>query len=120
MNDLQKRWAMFLLGCIPSRFLLAYILSKLSQTQLRIAGFILLLPVFGFMFIYLTGSRKTGPETQGAPIWWNNLRPLHAFFYLISAILALRKNTSSYIPILIDTIVGLVAFICYHFKILPK
>ena len=115
MNDLQKRWAMFLLGCIPTRFLLAYILSKLSQTQLKIAGFVLLLPVFGFLYIYVTGSRKTGAETRGAPIWWNHLRPLHALLYLVSAVLALQANKRAYMPIVIDTLFGLVAFTCYHF-----
>lgn len=115
MNDLHKRWAMFLLGCIPTRLLVAFILSKLSKTHLRIAGLILLIPVFGFMYIYLTGSRKTGPETQGAPIWWNHLRPTHALFYLAAAIMALRQNERAYIPILIDTVFGLGAFLCYHF-----
>lgn len=115
MNDLQKRWAMFLLGCIPTRFLLAYILSKLSQTHLKIAGIVLLLPVFGFIYIYITGSRKTGPETRGAPIWWNRLRPVHAMLYLASAVMAIQGNKRAYMPIVIDTLFGLVAFTCYHF-----
>jgi hypothetical protein len=115
MNDLHKRWAMFLLGCIPSRFLLAYVLSKLSQTRLKLAGLVLLLPAIGFMYIYLTGSRKTGAETRGAPIWWNNLRPIHALFYLVSATMAFQGDTRAYMPIVIDTLFGLVAFICYHF-----
>ena len=115
MNDLQKRWAMFLLGCIPSRFLLAYILSKLSQTHLKIIGLILLIPVVGFLYIYISGSRKTGPETRGAPIWWNDLRPFHALLYLVSAVMALQGNKMAYLPLLIDTLFGLIAFLCYHF-----
>ena len=115
MNDLQKRWVMFLLGCIPTRFLLAYILSKLSQTHLKIAGTVLLLPAFGFLYIYITGLRKTGAETLGAPIWWNHLRPVHALLYLVSAIMALQGNKRAYMPIVIDTLFGLVAFTSHHF-----
>jgi uncharacterized protein YjeT (DUF2065 family) len=54
MNDLHKRWLMFLGLCIPSRYLIAYVLSKLSEAHLRIAGLVLLLPVLGFSYIYVT------------------------------------------------------------------
>ena len=83
MNDLQKRWAMFLGLCIPARFLLAYIASKLSPKHLKIMGIILTIPIVGWVFIYLTKSRQTGGETLGAPIWWDHLRPLHAALYFI-------------------------------------
>ena len=120
MNDLHKRWILFLLGCIPSRFLLSYIMTRVSQTQLRYIGFILLLPVIGWIYIYITKSRKTGAETFGKPIWWNNFRPIHAIFYFIGAILAISQSKYAYVPILLDTFFGLGLFICYHFDIFPK
>lgn len=115
MNDLHKRWLMFLGFCIPSRYLIAYVLSKLSEAHLRIAGLVLLLPVLGFSYIYVTKSRMTGGETLGAPIWWDFIRPLHAGLYLVAALMALSGNSRAYIPILADTTLGLLAFLNYHF-----
>ena len=47
-------------------------------------GYLALLPATEFIYIYLTGSMKTGAESFGEKIWWNNLRPIHSilFFYI--------------------------------------
>ena len=115
MNDLQKRIALFLGFCITSRFLLAYLLYKLSNEYLRIIGVILLIPVIGWIYIYLTKSRQTGAETFGSPIWWNNIRPVHAGLYLIASLFAINKNHNAWKFITLDTTIGLLAFIRYHF-----
>jgi len=115
MNDLQKRWAMFLGLCIPARFLLAYIASKLSPKHLKIMGIILTIPIVGWVFIYLTKSRQTGGETLGAPIWWDHLRPIHAALYFIFVLMALRGEKKAYIPLVIDPVIGLLAFLHQHF-----
>lgn len=115
MNNLQKRWAMFLGLCIPARFLLAYIASKLSPRHLKIMGLILTGPLIGWIYIYLTKSRQTAGETFGAPVWWDDLRPIHAAFYLIFVLMALRGDENAYIPLTIDPIFGLLAFIHQHF-----
>jgi hypothetical protein len=114
MNTLHKRWAMFLGLCIPSRFLLSFILSKLSKTHLRILGFILLLPVIGWTYIYLTKSRMSGGETFGQPIWWDFMRPLHAGLYLTASLMAISQNNKAWIPIAADTIIGLLSFVHHH------
>lgn len=114
MNNLQKRWAMFLGLCIPARFLLAYIASKLSPEYLKIMGVILTIPIIGWIYIYLTKSRQTGGETLGAPIWWDHLRPIHAALYFTFVMMALRGERKSYIPLAIDPIIGLMAFLHHH------
>ena len=114
MNDLQKRFSLFLGLCIPSRFLLSYIAKKLPLKYLPFMGFIMLGPVIGWTYIYLTGSRKSGMETLGAPIWWNDLRPLHAGLYFTFVLMAFNKSYNSYLPLFIDTIIGLTAFLKYH------
>lgn len=111
MNDLQKRTLLFLGLCIPSRFLIAFLLSKLSKNRLFYFGLLLLIPVVGWTYIYLTSSRKTGGETFGAPIWWDHIRPIHAGFYFMAALLALRGSNNAYLPIVIDTSLGLLAFL---------
>lgn len=114
MNDLQKRIVLFLGLCIPSRLLIAYIAKILPSKYLPIMGILTLLPVIGWSYIYLSGIRKTGLETIGAPIWWNELRPIHAGLYFIFSLMAINKSENSYFVILTDTIIGLFAFLKYH------
>ena len=114
MNDLFKRFTLFLGLCIPSRFLLAYIAKILPSRYLPFMGFIMLIPVIGWTYIYLTGTRNIGMETLGAPIWWNELRPMHAAFYFAFVLMALNKSTHAYLPIIVDTILGLLFFLKYH------
>ena len=66
------------------------------------------------MYIYLTGSRKTGAETQGAKIWWNDLRSIHSLLYFIFAYLAINGNKNAFKALLIDVIIGLFSFIVFH------
>ena len=81
MNNLQKRFLMFLVGCIGVRSLFVIIAKYINTKYLKYLGYLALLPAFGFIYIYLTGSRKTGAETFGEKIWWNNLRPIHSILY---------------------------------------
>lgn len=115
MNDLQKRFALFLIGCIGARLLLAIIAKNIDTKYLKYMGYLLLLPAFGFMFIYLTGIRKTGAEVFGEKIWWNNLRPLHAILYLLFSINAINGNRNSWLYLLLDVFIGLIAFLFHHF-----
>ena len=80
MNHLQKRFLMFLIGCIGVRTLFVIIAKYINTKYFKYLGYIALLPAIGFMYIYLTGSRKTGAETFGEKIWWNDLRPIHSIF----------------------------------------
>jgi hypothetical protein len=115
MNNLQKRFLLFLIGCIGSRFLFV-IITKYSPIQyLPIFGYIALVPMFGFFYFYLTGSRKTGVEVFGDKIWWNNLRPIHGLLYGLFAYNAINKNTNSWIYLLVDVIFGLISFILHHY-----
>ena len=86
MNSIQKRFALFLGACIPLRLLLVYLAKIIPLNYLHYLGYIALLPAFGFLYLYFTGNRKTGLETQGAPIWWMNIRIIHGLLYLLFAI----------------------------------
>lgn len=102
-TDLSKRIFLFLVLCIPSRLLLTYLTYK----QL-VPGLLLLGIGVSFWLIYLLGLRKTGAETFGDTIWWDNLRPIHGTNYIIAGI------TGRYEYLLFDTIVGLMAFLFHH------
>lgn len=117
MNDIQKRFLAFLLGCILTRLLLVIVAKIIKPEYLPYMGYILLLPAIGFLIIYIGGYRKTGRETIGKKIWWNNLRPIHSLLYFSFVYLALQKSKYSYIPLLIDVVFGLISFLIYHYSV---
>ena len=114
MDTLQKRILLFLVGCIGVRLLLVYIAKNINIKLLKYMGYITLIPAFGFIYIYLTGSRKTGPEVFGSKIWWNNLRPIHAILYFLFSYNAIIGNRNAWIYLLIDVLLGLISFLVYH------
>jgi len=115
MNTIEKRFLLFLFGCIGTRLLLVYIAKSIDITSLKYMGYVMLLPAFGFMYIYLTGSRPTGPEVFGEKIWWNDLRPLHAILYALFSYNAITGNKQAWIYLLIDVSFGLISFLVHHF-----
>jgi hypothetical protein len=115
MNNLQKRMLMFLIGCIGVRSLLVVIAKYINIKYLKYLGYLALVPAVGFIYIYLTGSRKTGGETFGEKIWWNNLRPVHAILYLLFAYNAIIGNKRAWIYLLADVLFGLLSFLIHHY-----
>jgi hypothetical protein len=117
MNNIQKRFLLFLIGCIGTRLCLVYIAKNISINLLRYMGYLTLIPAIGFIYIYLTGSRKTGSEVFGDKIWWNDLRPIHGLLYLLFSYNAIIGNKNAWIYLLIDVVLGLTSFLVYHFII---
>jgi hypothetical protein len=109
----NNRVALFLVGCIGSRLLLTY-LAKTSEYK-KIIAYLCIIIAIVFLYIYLTKSRTTGPEVFGEKIWWNSLRPVHAFMYLMFGILALKNKSYAWKFLFVDTMIGLSAYILYRF-----
>ena len=115
MNHLQQRFLMFLIGCIGIRSLFVIIAKYIDTMYLKYLGYAALLPAIGFIYIYITGSRKTGAEVFGEKIWWNNLRPIHSILYFLFAYNAIIGNKQSWIYLLVDVLIGLISFLIYHY-----
>lgn len=115
MNSIQKRFLMFLLGCIPIRLLLVWLAKTLPKDKLPLLGWLLLIPTLGFTYIQFISPRKTGLETPGDKIWWHPIRPVHIILYVLSVYLAFNKDPRTYIVLLIDICFGLTAFFTYHY-----
>lgn len=115
MNNIQKRFFLFLFGCIGVRTFFVYIAKTISINYLPFLGYLSILPAIGFTYIYLTGTRKTGAEVFGDKIWWNDLRPIHAILYGLFAYYAINKYTFAWKFLFIDVIIGLVSFLTFHF-----
>lgn len=114
LTPLQKRLLLFLIGCIGTRLAFALIAKKLPLQYLKYSGYLAILPTIGFLYIFLTGARKTGPETMGAPIWWNYLRPAHAVFYGLFAYAAISGDGGAWIYLFADVVFGFASFTVHH------
>ena len=114
MNTIQKRFLLFLIGCIGTRTLFVLLAKNANKTYLQYMGYLALLPAIGFFYLFLTGSRKTGAEVFGDKIWWNNLRPVHGLMYFLFAYNAITGNSFAWVYLLVDVIIGLVSFLLFH------
>jgi len=116
MNNFQKRFLLFIFGCLVFRLIIVYI-AKTQQKLLKYLGYLAIILGIGFFIIYFGGFRKTGREVFGEKIWWNSLRPIHGSLWLIFAFLAIREDNRAWIALFIDVIVGFLAFIIYHYQV---
>jgi hypothetical protein len=116
LTDVQKRIALFLTLCMGSRVGLVF-LAKLTTSVrvLQVMGVLALCVSLGFLLIFLFKLRETGRETYGAKIWWNSLRPFHAFTYALFAYFALVGPTQhAWKVLLVDVLVGFLGFTYHH------
>lgn len=114
MKASDKSALLFILGCIPARVALAYV-AKTHTEWLRPLAAVALAIGLGFLFIYFTDARKSGAETFGQPIWWNDLRPLHGALYLAFATAAMAGRKDAWVILTIDVMVGAAAFVHHHY-----
>jgi hypothetical protein len=117
INTIQKRFLLFLIGCIGTRLAIALYAKYASGAMLSALGYLVLLPAIGFMAIYLTGVRRTGAEVFGERIWWNNLRPLHSLLYFVFSYMAINKNRDAWLVLMADVSIGFVSFIGHHYSV---
>ena len=114
LSNIQKRFLLFLIGCIGVRFMFTYIAKVASKRVLFYMGALALLPALGFLIIYFTGIRNRGPEVFGEKIWWDDLRIVHALLYILFAIYAFQGKTFAWVPLGVDVTLGLIAFLVHH------
>lgn len=114
MNNIQKRFLLFLFGCIVIRIIFVIIAKNASPELLQKLGYLALLPVIGWLYIIFIGKRDTGGEVFGEKIWWKNIRYIHTALYASFAYLAINKNTNAWIFLASDVSFGLLAFLVHH------
>lgn len=116
MEVFTKRLLLFTFGCTLSRLAFAYLAKYSSENTLVSLGYISLIPMLGFLYIYAFDARRTGAEVFGDKIWWNDLRPIHAFLYAMFAYSAIIKSPHAWGYLMVDAIFGFIAFIVYHYS----
>jgi hypothetical protein len=113
MEAKTTRVILFLFGCILTRYALAFIAYK-YHAALPVMGVIAIGIASGFLIIFFGGYRKTGREVFGDRIWWNSLRPIHAFLYLVFAWMALiGPKQYAWVPLVVDATIGLGSFLLF-------
>lgn len=114
-SNLQKRFLLFLIGCIPARFGLAFLAYKLGKSDyLPFLGYLGLCIALGFLYIVVTKSRNT-VGAFGGPVWWQEFRPIHSAFYFLFAYEAIKRKPDAYRWIMFDTIIGILVFLHFHY-----
>ena len=108
------RFFVFIIFCFGSRLTFTIISAIAATWLLRIMGVIALFPVLGWFYFIFIGTRDRGIELFNQLIWWKDLRPLHMFLWGFFAALALTGNHKAWIILLIDTFIGLSAFLIHH------
>ncbi len=114
MNNIQKRFLLFLFGCIVIRIIFVIIAKNASPELLQKLGYIALIPVLGWLYIMFIGKRDIGGEVFGEKIWWKNIRYIHTVFYASFAYMAINKNQDAWILLATDVSFGLLAFLIHH------
>lgn len=102
---MDSKVLLFLFGCMGSRLALVWI-AKNHPELLKYMGILAIGISIGFMYIWANGLRKTGPETFGDKIWWNDLRPVHSVLYAVFAVMALRGDENAWKVLLADVTIG--------------
>ena len=99
--------------CILIRLLLAYFISNLKGENLKKSSIIGFAVAAGFITMNLINRTK---GAFGQKVWWRKYRIIHASLYLMFALLALNMNKNSYVPLVIDALLGLIFFINHRMK----
>jgi hypothetical protein len=115
MNNIQKRFVLFSI-CILVRVLIGLLAYYLPEKYVYYMSFPAVIISLGFFVIYFGELRETGREVLGDKIWWNSLRPIHGLNYVVFAYMAFKLNKKSYIPLLLDVIIGLISFMVFHYN----
>lgn len=118
MNSIQKRFLLFLIGCLGTRSFLVYYARIASQVALTYMAYLSILVASSFTILFIGDYRKTASEVFGDRIWWNHLRPFHAFTYFVFAAMVLSNFYKEYawLVLLFDVVVGLAAFLLFHYS----
>jgi hypothetical protein len=117
MEIKTKRFLMFLIGCMGSRFLLTYVAKTIQPDYLKYISLVTGLIGVSFVYIYFFGSESADKQlewTGDKKVWWNDLRIVHGSLYLLFTYMALTQNKQAWLILLVDTLIGLISWTKHH------
>ena len=113
MTDTRQK-TLFLLGCVPARLGVAYLVRRYGAEHTDLVAGLLALVGVGLLSLFVTRSRMHAIEGGGVT-WWHHLRPVHGLLYLASAAAVMTGHVSGAVSLLlVDVAIGLAAHVLYH------
>ena len=109
MYTKEQRIKYFLLGCFPTRVMLAFIAYMIPLRFLPIVGIIVGIMAMGFFYNYLYSKSVHG--FFGGKVCWEHLRLVHSIILGLVSYLAITRNKKAYTILVIDAFIGLGAFL---------
>lgn len=106
---------LFLLACIPTRIVLAILPQKIPENYLPIFGILLGIISISFLYLYFSNKRLNAFEA-GGKTWWHSIRLVHGMLFATAAIYCFQKSKLASLPLALDVLLGLSAFIYFHSK----
>jgi len=103
--------------CLITRLLIAFAAFKayFNPPWLKVMGTVAAIIAGGFFAIWLFKLRKTGIETSGKEIWWDHLRPVHALFYALFALMTFSKYAQhAHVVLFADAALGLGGYLTHN------
>ena len=109
-----ERKLLFIVGCIPVRFLIALSPLILKEYLLKFLSVILAVIGLSFLALYHLDLRLSAREGGGIT-WWKDLRPMHGISYVAAGLSAARGQilTTSCI-LMLDLVIGVVSWLRHH------
>ena len=114
MLDKKESISLFILFCIPLRFILSIIPLYLKKQYLFYYGILLGIIGFSFLYLYFFNARLKAPEA-GGNTWWAKFRIIHGLLYICASIYCFQGKKIASIPLFLDTFLGFLLFINKHF-----
>lgn len=109
----KQRIILFLSICITVRLCLVLAAKFGSNHVQNLLAVFAVTASLGFMYQFFYHPTKLGGF--GGQPWWNRLRPVHAFLYMIFALIIFSgKRKWAWTILLTDVIIGLFAFIMHY------
>ena len=99
----------FLVGCIPVRAVLTIIPLYIDKSMLFYYGLVLAAISTSFLYLYFANERLNAFEA-GGHTWWADFRLLHGLLYLCAAIYSLQGHRIAWLPLFVDTLLGITLF----------
>ena len=114
MFNKKESIRLFVLCCIPVRFMLSIIPLYLTKQYLFYYGILLGIIGFSFLYLYFANKRLKAPE-GGGNTWWAKFRIIHGLLYICAAIYSLQGKKTASVPLLLDTFFGFILFFNKNF-----
>ena len=101
----MNKQLLFLLGCIPMRLLLVWYTKQYPSNNI---GYALFAVSISFLYLYFNNLRLNATESSTGVTWWAPYRLIHGLLYMAAAIYIFKDKQYSWIPLLIDVLLGLI------------